>query len=194
MSLRVSLEMIVLDVIQTVKMWWIKRKTLICKNIMTKEAARGIRVKIREVYIGNGVTINPQENDEVNYYLDMDKLEKLVAEKGSVTVGAAEDWFFTAQDVNKEDLEKIKTYRKHILRSSCWAKFEVEIDGDRQDCTIEIPKQFDKLAYMHGFDDGVGKFHFWVRDAYWRIKGFPYEKIKKCAEEVDAVIKKYEVK
>jgi len=146
----------------------------------------------REVYIGNGITIHPQDNDEVNHYLDMDKLEKLVSEKGTVVVGASEDWFFTARTITKEELEKIKTYRTHILRASCWAKFEVDIDGDRQDCTIDIPKQLDRLAYTHGFDDGVSKFHFWVRDAYWRIEDFSYEKIKKCSEEIDAVIKKYE--
>ena len=150
-------------------------------------------MKTREVYIGNGVTIHPQENDEVSYYLDFDKLEKIISEKGTVVVGASEDWFFTAQEVSKEELQKINTYRRHILRSSCWAKFEVEIDGERQDCTITIPKQLDRLSYMHGFDDGISKLHFWVNDAYWRIKDFPYEKLKLCADEINEVIKKYEL-
>ena len=146
----------------------------------------------KEVYIGNGVTINPTVNENVVYYLDMDKLEKIILEKGTVTVGASGDWFFTARKITKEQLEKIKQCREYLLRASCWSKFSVEIDGDRQDCTIEIPVNTHKLAFANGFTMGIGKMDIWVHNAYWRITEFPYEKIKACAEELDNIIKKYE--
>lgn len=151
--------------------------------------------KKKKVYIGNGETIYVKDNETVSFYLDIDKVKRIVTDnpEKEILVGATGDWFFTAQTITIPNLKEIEEYKKHILRSSCWSRFSIRWDDCEEDCTIEIPKHLDRLAFANGFDHGYSKVHFWIHNMYPRMQKFEYEKIKKFSEDVEELLKKYEL-
>lgn len=153
-----------------------------------------METKKRAVYIGNGETIHVDENENFSFYLDLNKLQKIVDENPgkSIYVGATGDWFFTARSITADNLKEFNEYKAYILRSSCWSRFSVEIDDEMQDCTVEIPKNMDELAFKNGYALGFGKVNFWIPNMYQRMSVLGYEKIKRFSEEVETLLKKYE--
>lgn len=146
----------------------------------------------REVYIGNGNTINVSSNKDVRYYLDIYKLEELVKNNPDkkIVVGASGDWYWTAHDV--KDIEKVKSGDEYFLNSSDWSKFHAEIDDENIDLTIEIPLHFSHIAYRDGYMQGKNKVEQWLENIYTRgISKMKYEKINEMTEELKPIILKY---
>jgi len=150
-------------------------------------------IKTREVYIGNGQTIQVLPNNDIRYYLDIDKLEQVIKENPDkkICIGASGDWYWTAHKI--KDIEKIKNGEEYILKSSDWSKFQAEIDDDEiVDLTIEIPVNISKLVYWGGFIDGIFKVERWLNGIYSKgIKKMKYEMIKDMQKELEPIIKKY---
>lgn len=154
--------------------------------------------KQREIYLGNGKTINVNFSKEFVYYLDIDKLEKLVDENldKEIVFGATTDWFWTATNIKgKKDFLDFREGKSYGLRASCWDTFSVEIDGERQDCTVKVPKYFAQLAESKGFFDGLFKTEQWLnnvyRDVLYKMK---YEMIQEFQSEIFPIIKKWKEK
>lgn len=64
----------------------------------------------REVYLGNGETIQPKINQNVINFLDLDKLEEILKKNPNkeIYVGTEKDWYWTATKIN------LKEYKKEI--------------------------------------------------------------------------------
>ena len=154
---------------------------------MTKEK------KEIEVYLGQGETIKVTPNDKVTYYLDMEKLKEYFEKnpKNELTVGAETDWSWTAQTIKgKEEFEKIEKGEENILRASCWDKFTI---NQEEDCTVEVPNNFNKLALHRGFYDGIYKIEQWFSVKIYNdlLKNMKYEMIKEMQAEINPILKKY---
>lgn len=147
---------------------------------------------MKEVYIGNGRTINVEEHKDFTNYLDIEKLKKIVEEnKGKkILVGASSDWYWTAQEI-KEDT--FKPYNQSLLRASSWDSFKVEINEDETiDVTIKVPQKECNLVYENGWLKGIYKIEFWLPGIYTEIiKNLEYEKIKELQAEILPILEKY---
>ena len=142
----------------------------------------------REVYIGSGVTVKVDTSSGVGKLLDLDRLNELLREGKEVTYGMSEDWFFTASTIDGDIKDK------DLLAYSDWATPVVEINGERQDCYVEVPKKLHRYSFRNGFMSGVGKFNFWVPNFYKRFTKLKYPIVKDFFNEVDELLKKYEDK
>mgnify|MGYP000156109156 CR=1 FL=1 len=56
----------------------------------------------REVYIGNGVTIEVELREKERWNYDYDKINELVEKYGKIEVGMRIDWDWTAEDIDKK--------------------------------------------------------------------------------------------
>lgn len=146
----------------------------------------------KEIYIGNGRTINVEENKEFVNYLDIEKLKKIVEEnKGKeISFGATSDWYFTAQTVREDTFDP---FNQSILRRSSWDTFSVEIDRDnKEDLTIKVPIKESNTVYNAGFLRGIYKIEFWFDGLYSKIiKDLDYENLKEFQEEMKPILQKY---
>ena len=119
---------------------------------------------MKEVYIGNGVTIFPEKSEHFKIY-DYDKINKYLKKYGKVTVGMKVDWYFTATEIDKElptneELFSLKIpllYDDNInpedgltpfkitgIIGSVWDTPSIEVNGEIENCYIEVDKIVDK--------------------------------------------------
>jgi len=151
-------------------------------------------MKTQEVYIGNGETIKVNTFEDKINYLDLEKVRKVVEENPDkeIYVGATADWRWTATEVNKERLEKMDKFEDFtILLSTCWDTFSLEINGKKQDATIEIEKKYADLVRYDSFRKGIKEIEFWLSGIYQILKTPNYALIKDFTEEVKPITKKY---
>ena len=146
-----------------------------------------------EVYIGNGETIQVTPSKVVRYYLDIARIEKFFEENpdGEAEVGAVGDWFWTARTLTKRDFQEVKEFRDYLLRSSDWSHFSL----NGEDCTIDMPIEFARLAFNDGFECGIWKIERWLSGIYNGVlRRGTYEVLKDFVAEVEPIIKKYKDK
>jgi hypothetical protein len=111
-----------------------------------------------KIYIGNQKTIDVEYYKNKVCLLDLEKTGRVLKENPdkTVVVGATNDWIFTAEEINLEMLEEIKTGKKWFLTSSCWDTFSIKTDDDeKEDCYIFVDEKiFNTIAienYLTGF-------------------------------------------
>ena len=86
---------------------------------------------MREVYIGNGKTIEVDTGNGRKEY-DWERLQELLDSGVEVVAGMSEDWFFTAQTLTQGDIDEKKIAG---IGGSDWATPSIEVDGgERIDC------------------------------------------------------------
>lgn len=150
-----------------------------------------MREEKREVYIGNGITISVKPNNEVMYLLDTNKLNEIFEREPEreLTVGAKDDWYWTAQTIKgKSEFDETKN-EYSLLRASCWSRFCID---QEEDCTIEVPINFYQLVRHQSFLDGMYKVDQWLFNLYKDgISKMKYETIKEMQEELEPIIRKY---
>jgi len=147
----------------------------------------------REVYIGNNKTVKVVDSDKVRFCIDLNKVRELLEKNENITIGASGDWFFTATTINKNDLEKIMHYKKYLLMSSGWSKFEARINEESVDITLEVPLNMAEVNFRDGFFAGLNKIVQWFPKMYQCIKKLDYETIKKLQAEINPIIDKYSI-
>lgn len=146
--------------------------------------------KDKEVYIGNGVTVDVT-HESFTRILDRDKALNLYLENinKEFYIGMSQDWFFTASQVRK-----VLDIENYHCRASSWDKPCVEIDGEKIDCYIEIPNYMYSLAFDYGYARGKDKTTFWFRDLLDTVHQLEYENIKAMQKEINEVVAKYQNK
>lgn len=144
----------------------------------------------REVYIGNGVTIEVYPNEKTKI-LDLNKAMEIFAENcdKEIAVGMKTDWYFTAQTVrNLVDIENFP------LMSSSWDEPSISIDGKKQPCFIEIEGEHFGYCFRDGYLHGIKKITTWCPDLYKTIRQLDYEDLDPMRNELNAIIEKYQSK
>lgn len=122
------------------------------------------------------------------------KTDELLQKYGRIIVGAKVDWYFTATELEKDDVQKIISGEKYILLFSTWDKFIARIDtGEEFDVNIEADKETFMLGYRRGFVDGIFKAENMIYPRIYTqvIKKLKYEDIKKLESEIRPILEKY---
>lgn len=90
----------------------------------------------REVYIGDGKTIEVYPSETSVKEFDWNKLQEYFNTHKHVEAGMKEDWFFTGSNVTQE---KIDDKCVNGLYMSDWATPSILINDEFIDCYIEVP-------------------------------------------------------
>lgn len=147
-----------------------------------------------DVYLWGWRTISVESDKENVFYLDLEKLWKTIDENPDkkIFAWASTDWFWTAQEINKEKFDDIKKwFCQSLLLYSSWDHFSIDIEWDRQDCTVLVPKKYDEIVSLPYFLQWIWKIEFWLSWVYKILRCDNYKIVSDFSNEVKLIIKKY---
>lgn len=104
-------------------------------------------METREVYVGNGVTLNVTKGNRKRF--DYDKLNEAIKSGVEVGAGMKEDWFFTGTNISDQEFPTNKEFDEALIAGgdlspfkiagicgSDWATPVMVIDNEFIDCWV----------------------------------------------------------